>query len=68
MTALARAAARVSPAAKPDFTWEVTEGPWFDNNVALLRFEGGSAQLSIHRAVLGEGDHPRLEVLLDRPL
>lgn len=68
VTALARWAARRSPAAGPALSWEVTAGPWFDNNIALLRFDGGAARLTLHVARLGEAGHPQLEAVLERDL
>ena len=56
------------PQARPPFTWDLIEGPWFDNNVAMLTYDQETARLQIYRAMLANGDHPTLDVVADRPL
>ncbi|WP_018156404.1 alkaline phosphatase D family protein [Demetria terragena] len=45
MDALVSRARRVP---SPPFTWTITNGPWFDNNVGLLRVEGDKLHLTWH--------------------
>ncbi len=54
--------ARSSRVSDPAYPWEVTEGPWFDNNVALCRVEEEGLRLTwVTGEVLGgDHDHPRL--------
>jgi hypothetical protein len=62
MTGLARAAR----APKPPLTWKrVGGGPWFDNQVVTLRFEGRRATMRLERT---SPDRPGLECVLDREL
>jgi hypothetical protein len=64
---LGRALVRLAPGARPPFRWSVTDGPWFDNNVGLLTYEGRQARLQMYRADLLPGDRPHLELVGDRP-
>ncbi len=43
MRALTRRSTRIPD---PAYPWRVTEGPWFDNNLALCRVDGAALELS----------------------
>ncbi|MBM6403236.1 alkaline phosphatase family protein [Phycicoccus sp. CSK15P-2] len=45
----------------PAYPWTVTEGPWFDNNIALLRVVQGGLELTwVTGVVDGDTDRPTL--------
>lgn len=61
---LARAAG-----AKPEpLTWKVTEGPWFDNQVAALDVEGRHLTFRLEKAVGAGDEEPHLEQVAERRL
>ncbi len=62
--AIGRLLRRSVGAPPPPFDWRITRGPWFDNAVGTLLFEGRQARLSIERARPG----PRLETVLEERL
>ncbi len=47
---------------EPRYPWTVTDGPWFDNNVALCRVDPDGLDLTwvTGDVVAGDHDHPRL--------
>jgi hypothetical protein len=46
----------------PAYPWTVTDGPWFDNNIALCRAGPDALELSwVSGVVEGDPDRPRLE-------
>src|SRR5215217_2678230 len=51
------AAARIEA---PEIRWRVTDGPYFDNQVATLRIRGRALELDIDKTVPGDPD-PKLE-------
>ena len=63
-----RALASLMPRAMPAFDWDVTDGPCFDNNIALLTFDGPDAHLQLHKAVLDDEGLPTLDLVFDRPV
>ncbi|HET9022717.1 MAG TPA: alkaline phosphatase D family protein [Ornithinibacter sp.] len=45
----------------PAYPWTVTDGPWFDNNIALCRVDQDALELSwVSGVVEGDPDRPRL--------
>jgi len=62
--AIGKALRRSVGAPPPPFDWRIARGPWFDNAVGTLLFEGRQALLSIERARPG----PRLETVLEERL
>ena len=45
----------------PAYPWTVTDGPWFDNNIALCRVDQDALELSwVSGVVDGDPDRPRL--------
>jgi PhoD-like phosphatase len=68
-----QALARSAGVPNPPFTWEVTQGPWFENNLATLEMDGRELALTFQLAVSNDGDDPSLETawageLVRRPL
>ena len=49
-------------------TWRVTDGPWFDNQVAMLDLDGRHATFRLERVVGGDDGAPKLEEVAARPL
>ncbi|MBW9108461.1 alkaline phosphatase D family protein [Microbacterium ureisolvens] len=62
-TPLGAAAAHSAKVPDPPFRWRTVKGPWFDNNLALLRDGSDGLRMTWHRGVVEDGDelHPRLE-------
>ena len=62
-TPIGAAAARSVKVPDPPFQWKTVKGPWFDNNLALLRDGPDGLTMTWHRGVVDRGDdlHPRLE-------
>ena len=51
-----------------DVEWRLTDGPWFDNQVATLDLHERRAHLRIERTVAQEWEEPRLHECLSRRL
>lgn len=56
-------AARSAKVPDPPFRWRTVEGPWFDNNLAVLEDQPRGLAMTWHRGVVRDGDErmPRLE-------
>lgn len=65
---LTRALVATTPRARPRFPWTVAQGPWFENHVVTLTFEGRSVVLRAERAVADDDGAPLLETILEREL
>jgi hypothetical protein len=50
---IARALARSARVELPELSWEVATGPWFDNQVATLRFDGRGGDFRLEKTVPG---------------
>ncbi|GAA1146604.1 alkaline phosphatase D family protein [Ornithinicoccus hortensis] len=63
----ARGLARSAGVARPPFAWHTVAGPWFDNNIALLRVEQDRLSTSWLTGEVrhGDHDHPILQVAAD---
>ena len=46
----------------PKIRWRVTEGPWFENMIAVLEYNGNVARVRFDRALRDEAGEPRLEL------
>ena len=46
----------------PKIRWRVTEGPWFDNMIAVLEYNGNVARVRFDRALSDDAGEPRLEL------
>ena len=66
--AIARALARTAGVDDPSLRWRITDGPWFDNQVATLELHERRAHLRIERTVPGEWERPQLHECLSRRL
>ncbi|WP_377644764.1 alkaline phosphatase D family protein [Oryzobacter terrae] len=57
-------AARSRRVPDPPFRWSVTDGPWFDNNIALCHVATDALELAWVTGVVDGGpDHPRLRTV-----
>ncbi len=64
-----RALATAAGVRDPDVRWRmVGDGPWFDNQVALLRIDGRSIAMQLEKAVPTSTNSARLEKVLDHRL
>jgi hypothetical protein len=67
--AVTRSLAGAADASDPGLRWRLAEGPYFDNQVASLRFEGRQATMRLDKTVPGEEeDERRLERVFERRL
>ncbi len=64
---LTRLLARSAGVPPPSIGWRLTAGPWFYNQIAILKLEGRQATLRLERAVIADGD-ARLVPLMERQL
>lgn len=48
-------------------SWNVDEGPWFDNQIGTLTVDGRAATFTLERSYL-DGEAARLETLLETSL
>jgi hypothetical protein len=64
---LGRALAASAHVEDPGIRWRVTDGPYFDNQVATLRIRGAALEVDIDKTVAGDPD-PRLERVCSRRL
>jgi hypothetical protein len=55
------ALARLAGARRPRIRWRLTRGPWFENMICLLEFDGRGARARFDRAIQGEDGTPVLE-------
>jgi hypothetical protein len=65
--AIGRLLARSAGGEDPTLRWRLVEGPYFDNQIATLRFDGPAAQLELHKTLPGD-PHPDLERVFTRSL
>ena len=63
-----RALARAAGVADEPLTWEIADGPWFDNQVATLELDGRRCRFRLESAVGAGDEHPRLEQAAMRQL
>jgi hypothetical protein len=54
------AAATLAGARVPELKWRVTAGPWFENMIAALEFDGPAARLRFDRATTDASGAPHL--------
>ena len=64
----AAALARLAGAPAPGIRWRTLDGPFFDNQVALLRLDGREATLALDKTVPGEHEQHSLERSFERRL
>ena len=65
---IGRALARTAGVRDPDIRWRISDGPWFDNQVATLELHDRTARLRIERTLPGEWEQPRLHECLSKRL
>ena len=65
---LGRALNRAAGRGRPDIRWRFVEGPYFDNQFAMLEVEGRSANLRLEKTSSGDDAQPALETVFERPL
>jgi hypothetical protein len=46
----------------PKMRWRITEGPWFENMIAVLEYAGTTARVRFDRAASDDAGTPRLEL------
>jgi hypothetical protein len=61
------AAATLAGARAPRLKWRITRGPWFDNMIATLTYDGPKAIVRFDRATTGQAG-PRLVPVLETDL
>ncbi|MBK5218755.1 MAG: alkaline phosphatase family protein [Thermoleophilia bacterium] len=66
--ALTRALGRAAGAPDPGLRWRLTDGPFFDNQVATIRIDGRQAQMKLDKTVPGEDNERRLDCVFERRL
>ena len=66
--AVGRALARTAGVRDPDVRWRISDGPWFDNQVATLELHDRTARLRIERTLPDEWEHPQLHECLSKRL
>ena len=65
---VAAALARWAGVPPADVDWELTAGPWFDNNLATLLLDQDEARIVLETAWTPDGTTELLRCVLDRPL
>jgi len=65
---LTHALARAAGVEDPEVRWRVCDGPWFDNQVAMLEIEDRRMTLRLEKATLYDHDRGVLEQVLERRL
>jgi PhoD-like phosphatase len=63
-----RTLARAAGVEDETLTWRVTDGPWFDNQVATLDLDGRRGTFRLEKAIAAGDGSPRLEQIISRPL
>ena len=62
------AAATLAGARVPKLKWRITEGPWFENMIATLTYDGPKATVRFDQAATDETGTPRLVPVLETDL
>jgi hypothetical protein len=62
------AAATLAGARVPTLKWRITEGPWFQNMIAVLEFNGPAARLRFDRATTDTSGTPHLTAACEASL
>lgn len=64
----AAAFARLAGAREPRIRWRISDGPWFENMLAAMEFDGRGARIRFDRAVPGADGAPDLEPVCEARL
>lgn len=67
-TAATRALGRSAGAPDPGIRWRLSDGPYFDNQVATLRIDGREATMQLDKTIPGDEEERRLECVFERRL
>jgi hypothetical protein len=67
-TAAMKALAGAAGAPDPGLRWRLTDGPYFDNQVATIRLEGREATIKLDKTVDGEEGRRELDCVFKRRL
>ena len=59
---------RAAGAADPGIRWRLTDGPYFDNQVATIRLDGREARIKLDKTEEGEEGRRQLECVFERRL
>ena len=62
------ALARLAGVSKPGIRWRITQGPWFDNMLSALEFDGRAARIRFDRAAADPSGNPSLQLVCETPL
>jgi hypothetical protein len=62
------ALARFAEVRKPGIRWRVSRGPWFDNMLATLEFDGRGARIRFDRALRDAHGSGQLEPVCETDL
>jgi hypothetical protein len=62
------AVAALAGARIPKLKWRITDGPWFDNMIATLTYDGPKAVVRFDQALTDETGTPRLSPVLEADL
>ncbi len=60
--------ARLAGVTKPQIRWRITRGPWFNNMLSALEFDGPTARIRLARSAPGADGTPRLELVCETEL
>ena len=63
-----RTLARAAGVPEEQVTWSIEEGPWFDNQVAMIEIDGRRAWMALDKVVEPDDGPPRLERVMRRRL
>ncbi|MGE0067226.1 MAG: alkaline phosphatase D family protein [Solirubrobacterales bacterium] len=67
-TGLMRALGRAAGAPDPELGCRLSDGPYFDNQVATLRIDGRRAEMKLDKTVPGDEQERRLDCVFERRL
>jgi PhoD-like phosphatase len=60
--------ARLAGAGMPEIRWRITRGPWFDNMLSTLEFDGRTAHVRLARTTADRDVSPHLQPVCDAEL
>jgi hypothetical protein len=60
--------ARLARVSKPALRWRITRGPWFDNMLCALEFDGRTARIRFARSALDPAGPPHLQPVCETEL
>ena len=61
-------AATLAGASVPGMRWRITKGPWFQNMIAVLEFDGTTSWVRFDRAAADESGAPHLSTVAEARL